>query len=150
MVKADPHPLGFATIDLIRLRGYRIRLHLWRRNAVINPGRHNHRWAFISVPLIGRFLDIRYDSVAGDEYQRLVCHPPDSDGARVMEQGGSGGLVERARHTRWPLVPYRCRLGEIHTFAPAGGGPHASLVFLGRARTDTSDVWPAGEQGSGT
>jgi hypothetical protein len=41
---------------------------------------------------------------------------------------------------RAPL-PYLCRQREIHSYHPRGSGPHASLVFTGRAKTALGYVW---------
>jgi hypothetical protein len=134
------HPLGFHKITLLTIRRRRIRLHLWRHDGSEAP--HDHRWTFIAVPLLGAFTDIRWATIAGDGYRAVQTTPPTGATARTYRQTATtADLVAVAVHVRRPLRPYRCRTGEIHSYAPRGRGPHVSLVLLARPDRDVSTVW---------
>lgn len=139
---ADTHPLGFIKLTLLEVAGRRVRLHVWPRNAEPAQDCHNHRWSFVSLPLWGSFIDTRYAVADTTSHLRLTCRP-DRGAGRLVEVDGVGGLVEAARFTRRPLLPYRCRRGEIHSYVPASKRFHASLVVTGRPHSDRSEVWRA-------
>ena len=138
-MKAGLHPLGFVKRDLLRLFGYRVRLHVWTHP---DPQRHSHRWPFIGLPLRGRFADRRWIEVAGCSHVRLDCPEPGLYGVRppLTNPQPCALNLHRLRIHR-PLVPYLCRYGEIHSVAPYGPSPHVSLVFIGRKRTSISHVY---------
>jgi hypothetical protein len=142
-LKAEDHPNGFTKIIIGTVFGYRIRLHYWPSSAVKYRSRHNHRWWFISIPLLGAFTDNRYKEVEGDTTMRIQvsdrANVRDSD--RVYSLEGNSGLRLKASRTRYPLLPYYCGLGEIHSYYPKGNGPHASLVIISPLKSDTSDIW---------
>jgi hypothetical protein len=134
------HPLGYRGRVLFDVFGWRIRLHVWHGEASAAP--HNHRWGFVGLPVRGWFREIRWREVRGDDYEVVRTHPPDgADDRRVTPTGRRSGLVAVRRHMRGPWRPYLCRYGEIHTYLSAGSGPHVSLVLLGRARSDNSEIW---------
>lgn len=134
------HPLGFTKITLAAVFGYRARLHIWHTGGSDKP--HDHRWPFIGIPLIGTFTDTRWTRRPGTAHRAVATTPPTRGSERHYRLTGDSARLERdAVWIRRPLVPYRCRVGEIHTFAPRGRGPHVSLALLGRRRSATSTVW---------
>jgi hypothetical protein len=141
------HLLGFRRIVLLAIRGRRLQLHLWPRGTVASDDRHGHEYAFVSVPLWGSFDDTRWEVVPGEQYTHLQCY----SGATmtVRATGVRAGLRVRSRHVRRPLRPYRCRIGEIHSYVPVGDGLHVSLVWAGPRRGMPSDVYRAAADDSG-
>jgi hypothetical protein len=151
MIKlVERHPLGYTKVNLLSMFGYRVRLHIWHRETVEDA--HNHRWNFVSVSLLGRFADTRYMEVpakfvagfAEPGPERVSCYPDRGTGRRYqpVTQDVLPRVVQPVMvHLRRPLRPWRCRLGEIHSFRPEGRGPHVSLVLTGRPRAASSDVW---------
>lgn len=142
-MKTEVHPIGFRKYVLLSFRGYRLRLHVWPKGEGVDS-RHNHRWWFISMPLVGRFVDTRFREVSASG-QYLKINVADRDGVRDGERSyhlkGESDLEVVKRRIRYPLIPYLCRFGEIHSYVPYKRGFHASLVFLGRLRTETSEIW---------
>lgn len=137
------HPLGFRKTYLLRTRWLSIRIHRWH---TLNEDPHNHRWPFLAIPLRGRFADTRWATAAtGGDWTRYLCAPTRAAGSRppLVAAGGSR-LTWIGMEIRRPLRPYRCRLGEIHSYQPIGDGPHLSLMFIGRVRRSHSDVWRRG------
>lgn len=134
----DLHPLGYYRRK-ISLFGYSVRLHVWTRAGSENP--HDHRWPFLSIPLAGEFLDVRFEACGGADYEAQRTFPDRGLGRAYVPQGPSG-LRELYRTVRRPLRPWLCRRGEIHAFSPLGSGRHVSLVITGRERT-ASTVWSA-------
>jgi hypothetical protein len=135
------HPLGFRKVELLRLFGFRVRVHVWHGDPSEAP--HDHRWAFVGIPLWGRFVDVRWRVIAGCTHAGVTAWPSTASGGRRYSPAVSGpvALVETARHVRRPLRPYVCRHGAVHSAVPVGAGRHVSLVLLGRARSETSLVW---------
>ncbi|NJC12943.1 hypothetical protein F4558_002769 [Micromonospora profundi] len=142
-MKTEMHPIGFRKYILMSFRGYRLRLHVWP-DGVGTDSRHNHRWWFVSMPLFGRFLDTRFREVpASGRYLKIDVADRDGvrDGERSYHLKGESDLEVVKRKIRYPLIPYLCRFGEIHSYVPYKPGFHASLVFLGRLRRQTSEIW---------
>lgn len=140
MKLVDRHPLGFVKVSLRLPGGWRIRLHYWA--GVGSDAPHAHRWTFWSVPLLGRFADIRWDAAPGRTHQRVTAWPPGPDGRRRYQPTGQyARLIQRRQHLRRPFLPYRCPRGDIHTYTPIGRGPHLTVVLLAPARDHTSDMW---------
>lgn len=141
-MRGENHPVGFRKLVLLSLGGFRLRLHVWPKGGG-NDSRHDHRWGFISLPILGRFTETRYRAVEGDSFLRIAV--ADTEGMRDSERryvshGESNLEVERIK-TRYPMVPYICRSGQIHSLVPRGTGRHASLVLTGRIKKETSDIW---------
>lgn len=139
MRDATLHPLGFRKRYLLRAFGYAVRLHVWHGS---REDPHDHRWSFVAVPLRGTFLEHRWAiRTTGTDWTRYEC-PPGAGGLdRPLAPVGTNGLALRMHRLRRLWRPYRCRLGEIHTYEPVGPGPHVSLVFLGKIRRPVSNVW---------
>jgi hypothetical protein len=139
----ENHPNGFTKIIIGTIFGYRIRLHYWPKGADKAESRHNHRWWFISVPLLGRFVDNRYMETEDSQTMRIKVLDRNDirDSKRAYVSDGTSGLRLRRTHIRKPLIPYVCRLGEIHSYYPEGDGRHASLVMISPLKTKTSDIW---------
>lgn len=142
-MKIENHPNGFTKIIVGGILRYRVRVHYWPTGAPKSESRHNHRWWFISIPLLGRFVDNRYtETQAGDELRIKVLDRNDvRDSSRVYALEGASGLQLRKRYIRYPLVPYLCRLGEIHSYYPHGDGRHVSLVIISPIKVDFSEIW---------
>jgi hypothetical protein len=138
---SEMHPVGFRKYILIAASGYRLRLHVWRGPG--NDSRHNHRWWFVSMPLIGCFVETRYRERPGDDFLKIAVYDEGAmrDRGRVYRQSGDSGLDVVRIRSRYPLIPYLCRIGEIHSFVPRGSGLHVSLVLVGRLCRETSDIW---------
>ena len=137
----EKHPVGFKKYILIAAFGYRLRLHVWR--GVGNDSRHNHRWWFVSVPLIGTFEETRFREHAGQEFAKISVLDESGrrDGGRLYQLEGTSDLEVVRVHRRYPLIPYLCRVGEIHSLVPDKRGLHASLVLVGRLQRVESDIW---------
>lgn len=142
-MKKESHPIGFRKYILFSFFGYRLRLHVWPTGQG-TESRHNHRWWFVSMPLIGRFDDTRYREVepSGD-FVKIDVTDRDGmrDGERRYRQKAPSDLQLIKKNIRYPFVPYLCRLGEIHSYVPHGPGLHASLVFVGRLKKENSEIW---------
>jgi hypothetical protein len=139
---ADLHPLGFRLRYLASAFGYAVRLHVWQGSRDSQEDPHDHRFAFVAVPLRGRFLERRWRVTDDDgDWTRYDCHSAVRGVRPPLAVLGRGQLTLRWAALRRPLRPYRCALGEIHTYEPVGPGPHVSLVFLGKIRRPASNVW---------
>lgn len=148
----EQHPLGYTKVNLLSVFGYRARLHIWHTDTVEDA--HNHRWNFVSIPLVGQFIDRRYvegypvayaetssQFPAGLQFEdKIECYPDRGDGRRY-EPVESVPIRLATSSIRRPLRPWRCRVGSIHAIRPVGHGPHMSLVLLGRPKATSSDVW---------
>lgn len=141
MFRIERHGLGFTKIQL-RLFGYSLRLHIWH-GAPSSENRHNHGWTFMSIPLLGTFADLRWRLAdqPGTE-ARYVWSSSYQASAEPTPTGHSDALELASEHIRWPLVPYVCRTGEIHSYYPRSRRLHASLVLVGRVQSTETDVWP--------
>jgi hypothetical protein len=118
-----------------------VRLHVWKGSQG-SDSRHNHRWWFVSMPLIGRFVDVRYSDAQGSEFLRINVSDTDGrDSSREYRLEGSNSLSIRQRYIRYPFIPYFCKIGDIHSYYPLRSGLHASLVLSGPIRRDTSDIF---------
>ncbi len=123
--------------------GAYLRLHIWpaERQEMNLP--HDHRWSFLSIPVWGTFRDTRYrEAPAGPVYG--VFEARHLEASRSGKLPATGQTVRLAAVTcviRKPLRPYRVRRSEIHTFVPATAGRAATVVLVGRARSDRSRVF---------
>lgn len=138
---AAEHPIGFRKVELLRLFGFRIRLHIWHGNGSEAP--HQHRWPFVGVPLWGRFVDTRWQVQEGVTHEPVLAWPSTAPGGRRYRRllGAAVAVTPVGVRVRYPLLPYRCRLGDIHSAAAVGAGRHVSLVLLGPARSSVSTLW---------
>ena len=142
-MKIENHPNGFKKIIVGSIFGYRIRIHYWRKGAPKSESRHNHRWWFVSIPLLGRFLDSRYEEVKDGSTMRIKVFDEDDqrDSGRVYTLDGKSGLRLRRSYVRYPLIPYFCSKDEIHSYYPRGDGRHVSLVIISPLKVDFSEIW---------
>jgi hypothetical protein len=142
-MKVEHHPNGFTKFIVGSIFGYRIRIHYWPRSEEKYRSRHNHRWWFISMPLLGTFVDNRYEEVSDSNTMRIeVTDRGDvRDSKRQYTLAGTSGLRLKAEHVRHPFIPYLCHLGEIHSYYPKGNGPHASLVLISPLKSGSSEIW---------
>lgn len=142
MLSLQRHPLGFFKITLLSLLGFKLRLHIWPRSRRrVGPGRHDHRWWFVSLPLWGVFEEFRYSQTEGSDLERVECFPATDYREQEKVVAGTSGLREIRRYIRRPLVPYRCRQGEIHSLAPKGTGFAMTLVWTGRPQRNSALAW---------
>lgn len=138
------HPIGFRK-HYVPLTRRRVRLHIWPPGRHRSEDPHNHRWNFVAVPLWGRFRDTRWLVRPGKDWaHRWVV--PDRGLGRLAVEDGYDDLLKVADKTRWPLVPYRCKVGEIHGYGPLGRGWHVSVVIMGRTVAGESEVWTKSEE----
>jgi len=142
-VIVENHPNGFTKIIVGSLFGYRIRIHHWPKGANKSESQHNHRWWFVSIPLLGRFVDNRYTEVRDGSAMRIKVFDQDGqrDSGRAYMLGGTSGLRLRRTYLRYPLVPYFCRRSEIHSYYPHGDGRHISLVIISPVKVEFSEIW---------
>lgn len=145
---ATLHPNGFRIRLLATFRnGMRLRLHTWERGVERLETPHNHRSWFVSVPLWGRFTERRFvESEDGKAYDVRRCHATTSNGKPFTTPEGQGDLREVSATTRYPFVPYVCRVGAIHSFVPRSIGRAASLVLFGPPKV-TPRAWVECEDG---
>lgn len=136
-MKAVLHPNGF----LIRLlhtfsNGIRLRIHTWPRGERRLDSPHDHRSWFVSIPLWGKFIERRFEGGGGkSRYDVLRCHSTSSNGIPVTSPDGFGSLTEVSRQKRYPLIPYLCPAGAIHSLVPEKPGFAATIVLFGPPRT---------------
>jgi hypothetical protein len=142
-VKIENHPNGFTKITFDGIFGYRIRIHYWPKGTPKSESQHNHRWWFISIPLMGCFVDNRYSETTNNRTMRIRVFDRDDvrDSSRDYSFDRTSGLQLRKTFIRYPLVPYLCRLGEIHSYYPRGNGRHASLVIISPIKVKFSEIW---------
>jgi len=142
-VYIENHPNGFTKIIIGATFGYRIRLHYWPKGADKSESRHNHRWWFISIPLLGRFVDNRYTETQDGQTMRIKVLDRNDirDSTRSYILDGTSGLRLRRTYIRQPFIPYICSVGEIHSYYPKGDGRHASLVIISPLKANSSDIW---------
>ena len=94
------------------------------------------------MPLIGRFIETRYEQTPGTEYLRIDVRDTEGrDSERIYRAVDSSSLRVARKVTRYPLIPYICRIGQIHSFEPRGRGLHATLVLVGPIKREESDIW---------
>jgi len=141
-LKGVLHPNGF-TIRLIASlkNGMRLRLHTWSANDATLESPHDHRSWFISLPLWGKFIERRFQEVAGEDREVLECHATSSgNGSPLTTKMGRGSVREVSQHTRYPFLPYFCSSNSIHSYSPQKKGFAASLVLFGPNKK-TPKVW---------
>jgi len=95
------------------------------------------------VPLIGTFEETRYHEHSGKKFAKISVLDESGcrDSGRSYQLEGASDLEVVRVHRRYPLIPYLCRIGEIHSLVPHKAGLHASLVLVGRLRRVQSDIW---------
>jgi hypothetical protein len=142
-VKVEKHPNGFTKVVIGSIFGFRLRLHYWPKTAEKSYSRHNHRWWFISIPIIGIFVDNRYEEITNATTLRIdvADQGPLRDSERIYSMAGNSGLRLKAMHLRLPFLPYICRVGEIHSYYPKGTSRHASIVITSPIKARTSQIW---------
>jgi hypothetical protein len=141
-MKKENHPVGFRKYIVFSFLGYRMRVHVWP-DGLGNDSRHNHRWWFVSVPVVGKFVETRYREMAGKSFVKIDVTDKDGvrDGDRSYVAKGESELEVIARRARRPLVPYLCPIGAIHSLVPDGSGLHVSVIFCGRPQSETTEIW---------
>ena len=132
------HPTGFLKAVLFEGLGRTIRIHFWPkgRNGV-RPDVHGHRFRFVSVPILGTFVERRYERTGRTDHAIVNC----ADNGGILEDGGRGGIRVVSTTLRKPFRPYACGLDQIHDFEPASDRPSLTIVFMGRRRKDRAPVY---------
>jgi len=143
-VRIQKHPIGFIKITLFSLFGIKARLHIWLigRNKC-RPDIHDHRWSFLSFPLFGRFEEKRFVSKRGSNYVFSLCYPESVNRKRKIIPHDEADISVNEKKIRWPMLPYSCKKGVIHSIVPLGKVIAASLIFCGRPRGEYSGLWRA-------
>lgn len=145
------HPNGFDLLTLTgglpapdRLPTYRLRLHIWWQQHVIEDV-HNHAWDFCSRVLTGALRFSTYQHATPDDRPAQVFY-------RYRYHFGSDGdfsdqPIERVHLARGldailaTATTYSFRHDQLHRVAPSPGSVVATLVVTGRFRTNGSDIY---------
>lgn len=95
------------------------------------------------MPFMGRFVDNRYSETTDMSAMRIKVLDRNDirDSCRTYNLDGSSGLQLRKTYIRYPLIPYICRLGEIHSYYPLGDCRHATLVITSPIKVNYSEIW---------
>lgn len=137
---SEHHPNEFVKFVLQEWPdGSRLRLHVWQRRSPRSDV-HNHRWDFVSMPLVGSFQEHLYEIREGNGVL-LSCNSTTADDGVHVQVVGSAGVARVATLLRPAGVPYDCDLTSFHSFTPEGTGLAASLVYRGSAASDLALVW---------
>jgi len=142
MVRLQKHPIGFQKITLVSAFGYKLRLHYWplgKRSS--RPDIHDHRWPFLSIPLLGTFTEKRYKKKSGKNYKIRHCFSEPLNGPRPIKTVGRGNVEESSSKIRKFFRPYICSAGEIHSYIPNGIKRAMSLVITGKPIRKYAKVW---------
>lgn len=132
------HPTGFIKVVLGSVFGRELRVHVWPegyRNVL--PDIHDHRCRVLSLPLLGRFVEARYDEVEGDDCGVISC----ADNGNILEDGGRSSVQTRQIFWRRALVPYVIGLDTIHSFQPLTHRLHVTFVIFGRRHKPRAKVF---------
>lgn len=139
------HANGFAKIVLARSDDGRdqIRLHVWPDSSAPDPGDvHDHRWSFVSLPLLGAFSESRFtESSTGDDRCVYQCHPRQGRQWLTLQGPADAKLEQLSAADRQPGESYDCRWGEIHRFGPSVAGVAATLVLVGAPQRAFANVY---------
>lgn len=123
------HPTGFIKVVFGSIFGHEFRLHIWPKGYLnVLSDIHDHRCRVLSLPLIGRFVEARYEQVRGEDCAVICC----ADNGDILEDGGRGSVETRQIFWRRALVPYIIGLDTIHSFQPLSRGLHVTAVIFGR------------------
>lgn len=149
--KADPlklesvynHPVGYMKFVLLDAGPYgNIRLHYWPKGKVGCRGDfHDHRWSFLSIPLLGTFSEERFKRVPGEKLILCASYPLQKSGEREFKPIGRGALHYENTFLHEPLVPFSGTGGVVHRLFPEKNTPAVSLVFRGPIARDYAEVW---------
>lgn len=142
MFRIQNHPTGFKKITLLSLFGYKIRIHYWPNGASsCKPDIHGHRWPFLSFPLLGTFIETRYQRRTGDTYELLHCYSEPLKGPRPVVSVTRGDVEQYMQKTRTMFRPYICPAEAIHSYQPIGSKKSITIVITGRPRCEFAEVW---------
>ena len=134
------HPNHFAKLILNddQAAGTKLRLHIWE-NPSSQPAKlfsevHNHRWSFVSIPLLGTFKELRFKEieerpVSDKVYSvyRYECYPRNAS-AQEIKGGEKVTLLQDEEHIRNAGELYFCDAGAVHHYDPMTY-PAASLIL---------------------
>ena len=134
------HPLGLHKFNLVRMFGYKIKLHLWIPDSSALPEDvHDHVRSFISIPLLGIFREKRYKKVDGSK-ALYACYQENRKGRRVDKIGeGVAALQVSSRYRFFPL-PYYCHYTVLHGIEPIWKIPFVTLVIGLPQRKEFAEV----------
>jgi hypothetical protein len=126
------HPNGFVKIPIQWEvgSGEALRLHVWA-DAIPDSDVHNHRWDFVSLPILGSFIERRYELVEGSEGQLLECRPRASDGTIAIRPINRGKAVLSDENKRVVGKSYECNSQVLHAIDPTAARLGATLIMRG-------------------
>jgi hypothetical protein len=126
------HSNGFVKVPLQTgaALGEAFRLHMWD-NSPADSDIHDHRWDFVSMPILGSFLERRYKLQDGREGQLLECRPRAQSGTIAVTplKRARAVLIEEAE--RVAGKPYECHSRVLHAIDPTNDRVAATLVIRG-------------------
>ena len=147
MFEIYTHALGFKKIVLFSIFGYKVRIHYWPTGKVgCIPEIHDHRWSFIAIPLLGKFVEKRYKRIKGSFY--LLQHY-----SYTKEYGNIGrrnihkkiikkeNIKKCYKRIRKALIPYYCPVGTIHSVMPPDDKKVITLVITSRPKNNYAKIW---------
>ena len=146
------HPNGFGKIVLAHsnLDRTRLRLHIWPETSS-RPRHegdlHDHRWPFVSLPILGRFTETRFaevgekSEVPGDPVYLYHCHPRHGRDRLYLQGCIKSRLTQVFEAERIPGKSYSCEAGEIHRFEPSSPGLAITLVLTGDPAANAAKVY---------
>jgi hypothetical protein len=120
------------------------RLHVWK-DSHPDSDVHNHRWDFISLPILGSFLERRYELAEGTDGQLLECRPRRSDGIIAVRPVRKAKAVLTDESERMAGQPYECNSRVLHAIDPTRNRLAATLISCGPALETSALVHKAPE-----
>jgi hypothetical protein len=135
------HPNHFAKLILNNDKeaGIKLRLHIWE-NPLPNQSTklfsevHNHRWSFVSIPLLGTFKELRFKEIEEAPPSEKVfsvykyeCYPR-SQSSQEIKGGAKVTLLQNEECIRSAGELYFCDAGAVHHYEPITY-PAASLIL---------------------
>jgi hypothetical protein len=148
------HINGFYKMLLASSGGVRLRLHVWGSNINFEHSEgendpHDHRWSFVSSPVIGKVTETRFREVEcsrapNSTYLIYHCRPRQFGKVRVAKVGKIG-LQSAGSSTRAPGDIYSCDADQIHLIRPTTTGLSATLVVTGPPTRTFARVYSRGK-----
>ncbi len=145
-MRITKHPLGFTKIVLFSLFGFELRLHYWPRGSLDSRADiHNHRWSFISLPLVGNFKEKVFRVVENEPenalFTKLLCYPERQNGTRDIIKSGHGLVEKISEQKRRAFRPYYFPALAIHSYEPLEPQRALSIVLTFPPRAEYAEVW---------
>lgn len=139
--KSYNHPNHFAKLILNddKEKGIKLRLHIWgnpltSQSAKLFSEVHNHRWSFVSIPLLGTFKELRFKEIEeGTTLEKVYsvykyeCYPR-NESSQEIKGGTEVTLLQNEEYIRSAGELYFCDAGAVHHYEPITY-PAASLIL---------------------